>query len=472
MDIIWNVSICVTALVVVVISRWLYRWSNPKCNGKLPPGSMGFPIIGETLDFFKSYGFNEASPFITKRMSRYGTIFRTNVFGSNTVVVTDPDVMVEVFRQENTAFIFSLPGAFGKVLGKDEAIINHGKTHKHFKQITLNFFGPDGLKKKLLGNIDRGTCEGLRSKASVGSFDIKEAAGNLIIKHLIPKLISTLGAEAAENLKNIFMAFNLDWYQSFFSLSSWKSLYRSCMASRDAMKVIKSVLSSRKETGEKHDDILNTIIEDVVLDDKYVIFQTYAIPIAAKDTTSVVMSMAVKYITKNPKVLLELKREHNAILQNRVDKKSEVSWEEYKNDMTFTNMVINESLRLVNLAPVMFRKTLRDVEIQGYTIPKGWMVFVATSLRHYDPAVYENPYEFNPWRWEGKQLVNFSKSFMVFGGGMRLCPGAEFARLQIAMFLHHLVINYDFSMAHDSEATRTPLVSFPNGIHMNISPIN
>ncbi|XP_023638451.1 cytochrome P450 708A2 [Capsella rubella] len=471
MDMIWNVSICVTALVVVLISKWLYRWSNPKCNGKLPPGTMGFPIIGETLDFFKSYGFNETSPFILKRMSKYGPIFRTNVFGSNTVVVTDPDVMVEVFRQENTAFVFSLPGAFTKVLQRDDAIVNHGKTHKHFKQITLNFFGPDGLKKKLLGNMDRGTYEGLKSKASSGSFDVKEAAGTLIIRHLIPKLISDLTAEAAENLLNIFMAFNLDWYKSFFSLSSWKSLYRSLMASRGAMKMITKALESRKESGEKHDDILNTIMEDVVLDDKYVIFQTYAIPIAAKDTTSVVMSMAVKYIKNNPKVFLELKREHDAILQNRVDKNSGVTWEEYKNNMTFTSMVINEALRLVNLAPVMFRKTLIDVEIKGYTIPKGWMVFVATSLRHYDPAVYENPFEFNPWRWEGQNLVNFSKSFMVFGGGMRLCPGAEFARLQIALFLHHLVTNYDFSMAQDDEATRTPLVSFPSGMHMNISPI-
>ncbi|EOA23257.1 hypothetical protein CARUB_v10017485mg [Capsella rubella] len=340
MNMIWNVSICVTALVVVLISRWWYRWSNPKCNGKLPPGTMGLPIIGETLDFFKSYGFNETSPFISKRMSRYGPIFRTNIFGSNTVVVTDPDVMVEVFRQENTAFVFSLPDAFGIVLGKDDAIVNHGKTHKHFKQITLNFLGPEGLKKKLIGGMDRAACEGLRSKASLGSFNLKEAAESLIIKHLIPKLISNLGAEAQENLMDIFMAFNLDWYQSFFSLSTWKSLYRSFTASRAVKKVISNVLLSRKESGEKHDDILNTVMEDEVLDDKYVIFQTYVIPIAAKDTTSVMISMAVKYITSNPKVYLELKREHNAILQNRVDKNSGVSWEEYKNNMSFTKMDI------------------------------------------------------------------------------------------------------------------------------------
>lgn len=60
----------VIALVVVKISLWLYRWANPKCSGKLPPGSMGFPLIGETVDFFKPHSFYEIHPFVKKRMSR------------------------------------------------------------------------------------------------------------------------------------------------------------------------------------------------------------------------------------------------------------------------------------------------------------------------------------------------------------------------------------------------------------------
>ncbi|EOA24029.1 hypothetical protein CARUB_v10017243mg [Capsella rubella] len=443
MNIIWNISICVSAFVVVLITRWWYRWSNPKCNGKLPPGSMGFPIIGETLAFFKSHGFYETSPFLEKRMSRldaqtklfeqyiickrfksscerfrYGSLFKTNIFGSNTVVVTDHDVMYEILKQENKAFMFSLPDGFFKVFGKDKELVDHGKTHKHVKQITLNFLGTEGLKWKLIKDMDRATGEDLKSKATLGSLDIKETVSN---------------------------------------------------ARKSAMNVIRDVLLSRKESEEKHEDILNTMRKDVIFDDQAVVDNVFAIPVAAKDTTSTIGSMAVKYITNNHKVFLELKKEHDAILQNRVDKNSGVSWEEYKNNMTFTNMVINETLRLANVTPVLFRKALKDVEIKGYTIPKGWMVVVASSLIHYDPAIYENPYEFNPWRWEGKELVHGSRTFMVFGGGLRLCPGAEFARLQIAIFIHHLVTNYEFSMEQDCEITRTPLVSFPNGINLNIS---
>ncbi|EOA24028.1 hypothetical protein CARUB_v10017243mg [Capsella rubella] len=332
MNIIWNISICVSAFVVVLITRWWYRWSNPKCNGKLPPGSMGFPIIGETLAFFKSHGFYETSPFLEKRMSRldaqtklfeqyiickrfksscerfrYGSLFKTNIFGSNTVVVTDHDVMYEILKQENKAFMFSLPDGFFKVFGKDKELVDHGKTHKHVKQITLNFLGTEGLKWKLIKDMDRATGEDLKSKATLGSLDIKETVSNLIIKHLTPKLISNLKSEAEENLMDIFMAFNLDWYKSSFSFSTWKSFYIAIMARKSAMNVIRDVLLSRKESEEKHEDILNTMRKDVIFDDQAVVDNVFAIPVAAKDTTSTIGSMAVKYITNNHKVFLELK---------------------------------------------------------------------------------------------------------------------------------------------------------------------
>lgn len=49
----WSVYFSVLVIILLVISttHWIYRWKNPKYNGNLPPGSMGFPYIGETLQF-------------------------------------------------------------------------------------------------------------------------------------------------------------------------------------------------------------------------------------------------------------------------------------------------------------------------------------------------------------------------------------------------------------------------------------
>ncbi|XP_019091189.1 PREDICTED: cytochrome P450 708A2-like [Camelina sativa] len=230
----------------------------------------------------------------------------------------------------------------------------------------------------------------------------------------------------------------------------------------------------------KYGDFMETMINEVEKEDDTVneersVELILSLLIASYETTSTMTAITVKFIAENPKVLMELKlnyveqREHQTILQNRVDKESGVTWKEYKSMMSFTHMVINESLRLGSLSPAMFRKAVSNVVIKGYKIPAGWIVLVIPSLLHYDPQIYEQPCEFNPWRWQGKELLSGPKTFMAFGGGARLCAGAEFARLQMAIYLHHLVTTSDFSLIEKSDIIRAPLLRFSNPIRISIS---
>lgn len=71
------------------------------------------------------------------------------------------------------------------------------------------------------------------------------------------------------------------------------------------------------------------------------------------------------------------------------------------------------------------------------------------SAVHLDEKVYDGATNFNPWRWmepenEEKRNWRTSPFFAPFGGGARFCPGAELARLQIALFLHYFVTNYRY----------------------------
>uniref|UniRef100_A0A7N2MDN0 Cytochrome P450 n=1 Tax=Quercus lobata TaxID=97700 RepID=A0A7N2MDN0_QUELO len=65
----WVFVACLTA-ILVKLGHWIYTQTNPKCNGILPPGSMGFPIIGETIEFFSPYSLHDIPPFVRKRMAR------------------------------------------------------------------------------------------------------------------------------------------------------------------------------------------------------------------------------------------------------------------------------------------------------------------------------------------------------------------------------------------------------------------
>lgn len=107
-------------------------------------------------------------------------MFRTNIFGSKTVFSTDPDVILEIFRQENKTFGLSYPDMFVKVLGKDNLFFKLGTIHKHIKQITLHLLGVEGLKQKIIRNMDQEIRNHLRLKASEGKFEVRDTVTNVI----------------------------------------------------------------------------------------------------------------------------------------------------------------------------------------------------------------------------------------------------------------------------------------------------
>ncbi|KAJ4890768.1 hypothetical protein Rs2_30516 [Raphanus sativus] len=377
MSFMWNVVYVIIALVIVKISQWLWQWSNPNCqgSGKLPPGSMGFPIIGETFEFFRSSGLLEIPPFFQKRMLRYGPLFRTNILGSRTVISTDADVIYEIFRQENQSFVQSYPDIFVKVLGKDNVFFKKGDIHKHIKHATMHLIGSEGLKRKLIGFMNRTTREHFKLKASQGAFNLRHAASDMVVSYITPQMISNLEPETQEKLIDHFKAFNIEWFQSPFALSTWKTVYKVLRARKEALKIINEALNERKDSIEKQGDFLDTLLEEMKKEGSIfypasIVSLLLNIGFVSRDSTSHATALTVNFISKHPRVLTELKREHEAIVQKRDDKEAGLTWEEYKNCMPFTRMVIYESLRLANLGTIIFRKAVKDVEVKGKLVVK------------------------------------------------------------------------------------------------------
>ncbi|CAI0420009.1 unnamed protein product [Linum tenue] len=57
---------------------------------------------------------------------------------------------------------------------------------------------------------------------------------------------------------------------------------------------------------------------------------------------------------------------------------------------------------------------------------------------------------------------------MPFGGGPRLCAGSEFAKLEMAVFIHHLVLNYRWELADEDQPFAFPYLDFPKGLPITV----
>jgi len=85
----------------------------------------------------------------------------------------------------------------------------------------------------------------------------------------------------------------------------------------------------------------------------------------------------------------------------------------------------------------------------------------------HNPAYFPDPEKFDPSRFEGSGPSPFV--WLPFGAGPRICLGNEFARTEIAVFLHHIALQFKWEMVDPQEAISiNPLSIFKHGMQLNI----
>ncbi|KAM7256364.1 hypothetical protein ACFE04_012105 [Oxalis oulophora] len=458
--------LCVVVSIIISITFWIYKWRNPKCvNGKLPPGSMGWPLLGESIQFFTPNTSSDIPPFVKKRMERYGTIFKTNLVGRPVVVSTDPDLNYFIFQQEGIFFQSWYPETFTEIFGKQNVGSLHGFMYKYVTRMVLNIFGTEALKV-MLPEVENEALKSLSQWSKRDNTELKDATASMIFNLTAKKLISYDEEKSSENLRDNFVAFIQGLIS--FPVDIPGTAYSKCLQGRKrAMGMLKNMLQERRANPRKHQtDFFDYVLEELrkegtMLTEAISLDLMFVLLFASFETTSLALTLAVKLLGDHPA------EEHEVIVKNREDPSSGLTWEEYKS-MTFTFQIINEVVRLANIVPGIFRKALRDIQFKGYTIPAGWAVMVCPPAVHLNPAKYENPLSFDPSRWKGMELNSTSKNFMAFGGGMRFCVGTYFTKMQMAVFLHCLVTKYKWTAMKGGNIVRTPGLQFPNGFHVQI----
>ncbi|KAL6345358.1 hypothetical protein AAG906_015841 [Vitis piasezkii] len=421
----WPIGLCLVTLVIIWVTNWIHRWRNPRCNGTLPPGTLGFPLIGETIQFFIP-----ATPWIFYHSSRkeYGRLFRTSLVGRPVAVAADPEVNHFILQEEGKSVEMFYLDSIVKLFGKDGASTHAtGHVHKYLRTLVMNYFGFESLRDKLLPKVEAVARKSLDTWSSQPSVELNYAISQVIA--------------STESMSDAFINFLKGLVSIPLNIPG--TTFHKCLKNqKKVMKMLREIVEERCASPERrHGDVLDYFLEEMksktFITKDFIVYIMFGLLFATFES----IPLCSLYFSVS-------QDEHEAILRNSQTSNSTITWEDYKS-MTFTFDVINEALRMGNISLGSFRRAVEDVRINAL---------------HMDPETYPDPLVFNPWRWkeDGGSKIRV-KNFTPFGRGIRSCPGAELSKLVAATFIHAAVTKYRFTKIKGGRVVRNPMLKFKDG---------
>jgi cytochrome P450 len=167
--------------------------------------------------------------------------------------------------------------------------------------------------------------------------------------------------------------------------------------------------------------------------------------LAGHETTATSVAWAIERLVRHPQKLQRLQAEIDAAREDAA-KEGESGGDEY---MT---AVVNETLRVRPVVPLVARMLTQDLRVGKYTLPKGTRVTPSIYLTNRNPRVYEEPGEFRPERFMENGPETFS--WIPFGGGIRRCIGASFAQLEMKLMLRTMLKELEPRLSADGRIWR------------------
>lgn len=394
----------------------------------------GLPFLGNTLQIFKD-------PLnYLPALRHQGDLVRVRLGGEIAYMACTHDVVQEVLHNPRT---FDKGGEF---IDKMRVILGDGvgtcSTFKHKRQRA--FLQPAFHKAKiaLYTSVMQSHLDELVSSWTPGQqFTVLDEMSRLTTRVTAQAMFSDERV-AGQAIVEVQRSFPIVWHgvfrRMFLPLPVIHELplkvnreFREALQRLDD--VIAGMLAAYRGDDEERDDILSILLSardenGVGMTDDEIRDELMTILAAGVETPASGLAWSWWLISQHHEVEAELHREVDSVLAGRT-----ATYEDYP-VLPYTNMIVNEALRMY--PPVWFitRRAVTDATLAGYQIPAGSSILFSPYALHRDPAVFEDPDSFKPDRWRMENLKKLPRNAVIsFSGGTRKCLGDVLANYELTI---------------------------------------
>ncbi|XP_076907187.1 abscisic acid 8'-hydroxylase 2-like [Bidens hawaiensis] len=461
-------------LILLIVAYDLKQRSShhatvPPVKLRLPPGSMGWPYIGETL---KLYTENPNS-FFSNRGKRYGEIFKTHILGCPCVMISSPKLAKIVLVSKSHMFKPTYPPSKEKMIGPEAVFFHQGPYHSHLKKLIQSSFLPSAIK----GSVSQIEDIVLRLLLTW------EHSNTINTLHEMKKyafevaMLSVFGDKLEleiEGIRDLYLCLEKGYNSMPLNLPG--TPFNKAMKARKALnQKLRRVIEKRKPIGGG-EGLLGALLSNEVeygkvkmkLNESQIADNVIGVIFAAHDTTASVLTWLLKYLHDNPHLFHAVWREQEEIRCTRLEAKRRITWDDTRR-MPLSTQVIQETLRAASILSFTYREAVEDVEMEGYLIPKGWKVLPLFRSIHYSSHFFPHPHKFDPSRFEVAPRPN---TYMPFGNGAHSCPGSELAKLEMLVLLHHLTTTFRWEVIGEEGVQYGPFPVPRDGLPIKVYSAN
>lgn len=223
---------------------------------------------------------------------------------------------------------------------------------------------------------------------------------------------------------------------------------RTAAAIRELDRVLYQAIAERRRPGASKGDLLSTLLElrdaktGERMSDKQVRDEALTIFLAGNETTAIALTWLWYLLARNPEAERRLHAELDEVLEGRTPGAGDLPL------LSYTQMVVQEAMRLYPPGWMFVRTAIQDDDIGGYRIPGGSLVILSPYVMHRHPAFWQNPDEFEPLRFS-EPTARPRYAYFPFGGGARQCIGDRFGLMEAQLTTAMVAQRYSLRLVRD-----------------------
>ena len=387
-------------------------------------------------------------PFHHERFEALGDTFQLNVGWGRTVIFSRDPGLAEYVLTTNQKNYTKSPiqtEDVAKYLGKG-LLTSEGEFWRKQRKLIQPAFHKKQLMN-LLGSMNSAILEELKKVRTDQPIDIFPVFNDLAFQTVVKSLFSSaVGQEEINRLQYITESAQkmlvrelrqpyLNWW---FRLHG--DIQHNLDLTREARDILIGIIDERKASGIQHNDLLDMLLDaryddGTAMSEKQLIDEILILFTAGHETTSNALTFTCELLARHPEVQDKVAAEVKAAKEETDD------LFELLRKCSYTQNVIEESMRLYPPAYFIDRVNIKEDEFEGKTFPKDSSLLFSVYEIHRNPRFWEDSEKFIPERFaEGRQ-----SNYFPFGAGPRKCIGNNFAMYEMVLTIAELISRFEIS---------------------------